>query len=406
MSIATIPDEPISEAKLFGFDKRSDEIVEFLISKQTNTPFVIAINGEWGSGKSSLLLTIKNKLEQEVQKDPRKLKVVYFDAWEYESANPAAALVYNLTKPCERKGSNMALSVGKLALDVIARKTANMSIDEMKSNFERSITAVQSMTEKVREVLDESLKDGRLVVLIDDLDRCTIENTLEILNGIKLFLSLKQCVFVVAVDMKKIELAWKTRYGKDEELLEEGTSYLEKIFQIRTSVPPKSEEQMEAYVKNIVTDIPNEISQMVAIAGPKNLRKVKRLLNLASYLSKSGKNEFLKYELAIIWVIFEYLMKENHNAITVAKTIPNETGHSFIKWIGENIPTDNLVNCSEFLKDTVPFQKTGGVPSVNDELMFKFFVLAKQIIRKNKDVYAQMENSFEDILSAAEDARE
>lgn len=403
----TISDDPISEAKLFGFDKKSDEIVEFLVSEQTSTPFVIAINGEWGSGKSSLLLTIQKKLEEKVQNYAQKLKIVYFDAWEYENTNPAAALVYNLTKPLEKPGSGVAMSIGCLALDVITRNTINMPIGEMKNHFKQSITAVTSFTEEVRRVINSSLKDGRLIVLIDDLDRCTIENTLEILNSLKLFLSLEQCIFVVAVDMKKIELAWKTRYGKDNDLLDESTSYLEKIFQIRTSIPPKrSIRQMREYVQSIVKDIPYEIADMVATAGPKNLRKVKRLLNLASFLSKSGENKLLKYELAVIWVIFEYLMKSNSLAITVANRMSNETGISFVKWIGENTQTKSLDLCNNHIRSTRAFQTAQKIISNNDELIWRFLQHAKKIIQKNSHDYTLMEYSFEEILEVAEDAIE
>jgi len=79
--IETIQDEPISNATLFGFDEKSDELVNFLISDKTVTPIVITIHGEWGSGKSTLLFTTGRKLQDKIDSESLPMKRVYFDAW-------------------------------------------------------------------------------------------------------------------------------------------------------------------------------------------------------------------------------------------------------------------------------------------------------------------------------------
>ena len=48
-------------------------------------------------------------------------------------------------------------------------------------------------------------KDGRLVVFIDDLDRCIPEKAIDILETIKLFLNVPQTVFLIGTDKKVIE---------------------------------------------------------------------------------------------------------------------------------------------------------------------------------------------------------
>lgn len=404
-TINPIPDEPNEEATLFGFDKKSDELVNFLTSDKTVTPFVIVIHGEWGSGKSSLLLTTKNKLIKKIQ-NITNFKVIYFDAWQYESANPAAALVYHMVKPIEDNRIGTAMNIGKLVIDVIARNTLNVSINEMKNHFERSVQSVETLTDQVKKTLNKSLPDGRLIVLIDDLDRCTIENTLDILNSIKLFLSLKQCIFVIAVDIKKVELAWKARYGQDPQLIKEGTSYLEKIFQIKINVPTKTEEDIKKYVKDLIPNIPGEIARMIALAGPKNLRKLKRFLNLASFYASAGSSKVRKYELAIIWILFESIMKKNEKAVTIFRRTPLETGHEFLKWIVDLVPLDNPANCAEHLQKSAAFQRVGGVPSENDELMFKFLARTKFVLEGFKENYTALTDSLKEIVDASEEPKE
>jgi predicted KAP-like P-loop ATPase len=61
-SINPLLDEPIHDAKLLGLEKTVEALYNFLSSKSLITPLAIAINGEWGSGKTSLINTLKIRL--------------------------------------------------------------------------------------------------------------------------------------------------------------------------------------------------------------------------------------------------------------------------------------------------------------------------------------------------------
>lgn len=402
---ATISDDPIDSAVLFGFSEKADELVNFLISKKTTTPFVIAIDGEWGSGKSSLLLTTQRKLEEKMKKDSASLKVIYFDAWAYESTNPAAALVYEMLKPLQSAKISNAKGAAMLALDVVARHTLNMSMGEIKQHFDHSIDGAKALDNEIKKAFDSSLPNGRLVILIDDLDRCTIENTLAILDSIKLFLAIERCLFVIAVDMPKVELAWKSRYGNDKQILEEGISYLEKIFQMRIAVPPKKKDEIKKFIKNINENISDDIAELITLAGPRNLRKIKRLLNLALFRASAGKSQVKKFELSIIWSLFERLVKNNKKAIKFFDLLPKETGHNFLKYINEIIPIDDDVTYTQHLVQNTAFQKIGGVPSFNDQIMRDYFKQVRWILQGYGDItYDALEMSLKEIVSASEEA--
>ena len=55
-----------------------------------------------------------------------------------------------------------------------------------------------------------------LVVIIDDLDRCSPDRIIDTLEAIKLFLSVKKTTFIVAVDQRIIEYAVRTKYPQIE----------------------------------------------------------------------------------------------------------------------------------------------------------------------------------------------
>ncbi len=404
MNIIPLSDDPINEAKLFGFDELSDKLTEFVMSERTITPFVIAINGEWGSGKSSILLTTMKKLQGKLESASIKLKVVYFDAWQYESSNPAAALVYRMIEPIQSTKVSNAMNIAYLVVDLVARNSLNMSLSDMKNHFKNSIQAVDTLGDYIQKTLNEKLPKGRLIVLIDDLDRCTIDNALSILNSIKLFLSMKQCLFVIAVDMKKLELAWKARYGIDKELTTEGTSYLDKIFQMRIGVPPKTSEELKKYIKGLIPEISDELATFVSKIGPKNLRKIKRLLNIASFHAFGGKAKVRKFELAIIWVIFEYILHNKFYAIAVFNQIKNESGYDFLTTVNEKIPTDPD-SFSKYLNTAQPFAKYGGAGSVRGSFR-EYCIEVRKVLSLFKESHTELNESLSEIVKSSEEAQE
>jgi len=55
-----VSDQPLSTAELFNFDIYAETIARTIVRKDTETPLVIGIFGDWGSGKTSLMKTIEN----------------------------------------------------------------------------------------------------------------------------------------------------------------------------------------------------------------------------------------------------------------------------------------------------------------------------------------------------------
>ena len=102
------------------------------------------------------------------------------------------------------------------------------------------------------------LKDGgieTLVVLVDDLDRCTPERLLENLEAIKLFLAVDHTAFVIGADPRIVEHAIRFRYAErathnidEHETDRLVTDYLEKIVQLPYTLPRLSPSEIESYM--------------------------------------------------------------------------------------------------------------------------------------------------------------
>ncbi len=118
---------------------------------------------------------------------------------------------------------------------------------------------------------------GRLIVFVDDLDRCLPEKTIDVLEAIKLFLDVPGCVFVLGLDQDAIIETIQTRYKGQLKARE----YLEKLIQIPFQLPPIEDRNMRGFVSTLVAHFPDERCGDVFTKGlPHSPRQVKRTINI------------------------------------------------------------------------------------------------------------------------------
>lgn len=367
-------DEPIDNAILLGLGDVIETLDKFLSSTNLIAPLAIAVNGEWGSGKTSLIRTLKNKLSSN-----QKLAVVIFDAWKYEYSDPAVGLFWTIAEEIGDKNKmwEKIKKIGDLAIDVFARRYIGMSLKEIKEHFTGGAAqGVKTIASEVEGLIQEAIGDKRVVVFIDDLDRCSLENVLQILDAMKLFLNIKKCIFVVAVDMEKIKLAWSWRYGKEGALAEEGRKYLEKIFQIVTGIPKPSLEHVKEYIQSLIPEMPDEFVDLLAKTGPRNPRQIKRLLNLMSLRSIVGVEPTRKLEVSFIWTLLEEMVGKE-KAINLYNTAGGQDAFYDLIIGMKDIGREAYQNK---IHTTKPFNQIGGLPSAKDSITFDYFRISGKII--------------------------
>lgn len=126
-------------------------------------------------------------------------------------------------------------------------------------------------------VLEVMYRKKPLVVIIDDLDRCLPEQTLQIIETVKLFLDEPGCVFLLAVDREIIEHAIRVKYKDLPAVGDVGETYFEKVVQLPYSLPPPAESKVESYIQSISED--SDVRDCLPIlrgASPYNPRRIKR----------------------------------------------------------------------------------------------------------------------------------
>jgi len=223
------------------------------------TPFTIGIYGKWGTGKTSLMKMLQEKLDKE-----KKIETVWFNAWKFEKEKDMwVALIQTLLNEIEvkdeskieearriikklRYGINWIQMAGFVTSIALQRPDFYKLSEALDSNLRSRIESIYDF-EKEFEKLVELSGVNLLVVFIDDLDRCKKDATLNILEVIKLFLYSKKCVYILGLDHEKICKAIESKFPED--VAEE---YLDKIVQLPFFIPRVKFENMRKFLRFLV----------------------------------------------------------------------------------------------------------------------------------------------------------
>lgn len=228
-------------------------------------PLTLGIFGAWGSGKTSLMRMLRRRIES--RSDTKKVKALWFNAWRYEGRDEAqSALIHAiLARLAEDKtllqdaqdvfnrlkeGASV-LKLGKFIGKSLMTMTPN--IGELIDCFKEESEKIAETMERFHADFESLLKRGgveRIVVFIDDLDRCSSGKVIETFETIKLFLDTPSCTFVIGADADKIEHAVGEVYKVDEE--QRRKDYLEKIIQIPFTIPQQQLKDIACYVGMLI----------------------------------------------------------------------------------------------------------------------------------------------------------
>ena len=246
--------------------------------------------------KKIVRLNICDTLPEE---DALKVKCIWFNAWKQSfgqrNLSTTPSLLYHIHKEFGGETTNSekikewGRILGEIAADGMLRKFAGgMTVDEVKDRFKTTTASRAKLSTKFQGAVDDYLGATgyeRVVVFIDDLDRCLPENVLNVLETIKLFLGTEKCIFVLGVDMgviaKSIDVRYKDFAMKSDggKSLISGDRYLEKIIQLIFQLPPIRPGDIERFIAEL--DLPKFYEPYIGMISSieQNPRKVKRLLN-------------------------------------------------------------------------------------------------------------------------------
>ena len=285
-----VADTP-SEQPTMGFQAYA-EAIGAAIRGGSPPQFTVGIYGSWGSGKSSLL----NAIRAELAKDAGVLTVP-FDAWRYERAEhivvPMLNAIYSASpglndpKLTEKVRSALASVVRSVTISLGPVKVdpgAAFAPAAPDAGYAAALDSAYVRPYQDLRAIAGALGKRRIVVLVDDLDRCSPAKVVSLLEAINLVLDVPGFVFVLALDYDVLVRAVAAKYPYAS-----GHVFIEKMVQVPFRVP-RLDIQAGVFLNELVPgwsppkgSLPDDfggIAYDVATLGlAVNPRQVKRFIN-------------------------------------------------------------------------------------------------------------------------------
>lgn len=174
-----------------------------------------------------------------------------------------------------------------------------------KHGYREHIAFLDEFAEEFQHIVDITSNGRPLVIIIDDLDRCMPEKAVQVLEAIKLFVDVKNCIFLIAVDREIVEKAILTKYKdiiehmKDHSVSADtlatflGENYFEKIVQLPITLPSLTPDNIKNLIEKLCPDdeLLQSLSHLFSIGLPCNPRKIKRVLLIFYFLQQVAKQK-------------------------------------------------------------------------------------------------------------------
>lgn len=332
MDLLNLISDIYCEKDLLGFDKYIDTLSKMITHKNFRTPFCIGVFGKWGSGKTSFMHLLEKKLSEDTTKtNTIAIIPIWFNPWRYEKEehliipflksiehgierymrihegigktllkklkesclklwDASRAFAFGITAEAKLCGIGIELDTSKMVER--EEEFVKKRIEDAKKVSEKYASLYYEIVDELKKTVDEEI--FRIVVFIDDLDRCLPDKAIELLEAIKLFLDIEGYLFILGVDKEVVKKGISYRYRffeHREEKEKEGLvispeDYLDKMIQLPIELPVIEHGRKRKYIENLLGESEGfkQYADVIIAAGiGENPRTVKRFINLLTF---------------------------------------------------------------------------------------------------------------------------
>ena len=234
---------------------KTDGVKNIIENYKSDNFFSLALIGAWGSGKSSFLWN----LQQQITKD----KVIYLNVWKLEN-------IQNILQEIEKEFDNIIFECNKTGWAIHHLKsifirdyfsTLSKYFLENKININLSFSqTIQESKNEYNMLLKESLKDKKIVFMLDEIDRLDSEDDiLNIFKVIRYLASFDKVFTITAIDIEKV----------GEKV---GLDYTHKIFNSKYTIPITTKNEIHDFLK---VEISKKLSSFITKENFEKLLRIK-----------------------------------------------------------------------------------------------------------------------------------
>lgn len=268
-------EENIVETLVSNSISRNEYLFRFMdMLNSIDESFTIALNGKWGTGKTFFVKQAKLLLEvesnhfdnsksytkiqnfdsweshkKETGRDYSSVIPIYYDAWFNDNAtDPVKSIVYEIIEQLELKEKiksdvnlkNVAIDIFKSSVASYFEKRTGININDIYKDNEpidylTEIYNQKNLKKRINDFFDKVTEEkaNRIVIFIDELDRCRPDYAVCLLERIKHYFLHRNITFVFSVNMDEFQYTIKKFYGEQFN----ATEYMDKFFDLTIDIP-------------------------------------------------------------------------------------------------------------------------------------------------------------------------
>lgn len=236
----------------------SSQLAEIILGMDAEDGLCVSINGAWGSGKTSVINLIENELkEMGGEKAPI---ILHFSPWNFVTTEQLFQQFFSLlADKFSEKGIEGDKAIAKAILEYANAidslhpgiKVVSLLALLLNKSVAKRDKLHASGLQKQRTAIIDMLKkrDGRIVVIIDDIDRLTDEEIRLVFQLVNAVAKFPNIIYLVSFDKSVVVNALKSQQNSD------GEKYLEKIVQVPISLPELKPNQVEEVLFSDLDDL-------------------------------------------------------------------------------------------------------------------------------------------------------
>lgn len=375
---------------MLGYQVHAD-LLKNIILNDKMLPISIGVFGNWGSGKSSLMLLLEDGIEKwkkenaavddVIHKKNARILQVRFNSWQFEDYSSTKLIMIetilealskdisdrkDLFEKCDDFIARISfLKAGVFILKKAYEKLVPDDVKEWlpneeeldkitgKEDYKNLIEDVRKgnsskFVEQFRMLFEGMIKDAdykAVIVYIDDLDRCDPNRIIDCLEAVKLFVNVDRTAFVIGADERIIEYAISLHYPIKQEKAEISSpfsDYLEKLIQLPYKLPKLSDTEQETYLTLLLcqerlTDVQFNSVHQKYIEFRKKDKYTKFNIDDIKKLCNGDDLHTVEYMLPILPIMKQFLngnprqLKRFLNTVSVRLELANVAGFTEIK---------------------------------------------------------------------------
>lgn len=345
--------------------------------------FVLAVNNEWGTGKTTFVKMWEQHLKNQ------KFQTIYFNAWENDfNSNPLVAIIAELKtiintknetafKSVVEKGSVLVKNVvPALVKSLIKRygvdveemadvventtKAATEILEEEISEYANKKKTISEFREQLEKFVKKSGSSKPLVFIIDELDRCRPDYAVEVLEQMKHFFSVPGIAFVLSIDKKHLAASVQGYYGSENINTDE---YLRRFIDLEYSIPKPSAKEFvnylysyyafseffESHQRMQIPQFQNDNELLIRMAellfeeSNTTLRQQEKIFaHTRLVLRMFGGNNYTFSSLLFVLVYIKTLKKDLYSKIEGNILTPQQLSHAFADLFSQDVESQDV----------------------------------------------------------------